>query len=95
MMVGASEKAVYGFAMAAGGRRHEPHDLLFAVPRSALEIKVHGRVNVRTLELINDETGSKIELEGSRLPLTHSHDLIRYLAGDEAAEQADAEAGDA
>jgi hypothetical protein len=95
VMVGASAKAVYGFAMAAGGRRHEPHDLLFAVPRSALEIKVHGRVNVRTLELINEETGSKIELEGNRLPITHSHDLIRYLAGDDAAQQADAEAGDA
>jgi hypothetical protein len=29
------------------------------------------------------------------LPITHSHDLIRYLAGEEAAQNADAEAGDA
>jgi len=89
MMVGASATAVYGFKMASGGRRAEPRDLLFAVPLADLEIKVHGRVNVRILELINEQTGSKIELEGNRLPLTHSHDLIRYLAGDDAIAAAD------
>jgi len=95
MLVGASAKAVYGFQMGAGGRHAEPRALLFAVPIAELEIKVHGRVNVRVLELINEATGSKIELEGNRLPITHSHDLIRYLAGEEAAQKADAESGDA
>jgi hypothetical protein len=84
MLIGASETTVYGFKMAAGGRRHEPHDLVFAVPRSELEIKVHGRVNVRILELINDATGSTLELKGNRLPITHSHDLMHYLAGEDA-----------
>jgi hypothetical protein len=90
MLVGASDSTVYGFAMAAGGRRHEPHDLLFRVPRQGLRVEVHGRVNVRVLELIDDETGSKVELEGNRLPITHSHDLIRFLAGDDAVAAADA-----
>ena len=58
-------------------------------------MKVHGRVNVRILELVQAETGAKIELEGNRLPITHSHDLIKYLAGHEAAVAADAEAADA
>jgi hypothetical protein len=80
MLVGASTSTVYGFKMAAGGRRGEPHELAFRVPREGLEVKVHSRVNVRVLELIDNETGSKIELEGSRLPITHSHDLITYLA---------------
>jgi hypothetical protein len=90
MLVGASDSMVYGFAMARGGRRHEPHDLLFQVPRERLDVKVHGRVNVRVLELIDRETGSRIELEGGRIPVTHSHDLIKFIAGHGAVEAADA-----
>ena len=90
MLVGASDSTLYGFAMARGGRRHEPHDLLFQVPRDQLDVKVHGRVNVRVLELTDRETGSKIELEGGRIPITHSHDLIKFIAGPGAVEAADA-----
>jgi len=90
MLVGASDTTIYGFAMRS--RRKEPHELVFQVPRAGLAVKVHGRVNVRTLELVDTATGSAIELEGSRLPITHSHDFIRYVAGDEAASAADAEA---
>jgi hypothetical protein len=39
------------------------------------------RVNVRVLELIHPESGSRIELEGSRVPLTHSKDVIEALTG--------------
>jgi hypothetical protein len=95
MLVGASSTTVYGFQMGRGGRRAEPRALLFAVPIDKLSMKVHGRVNVRILELTDAESGSKIELEGNRLPITHSHDLIQYLAGEEAAQKADTEAGDA
>jgi hypothetical protein len=94
MLVGASDSTIYGFAMARGGRRHEPHDLLFRVPRERLDVKVHGRVNVRVLELIDHETGSRIELEGGRIPITHSHDLIKFIAGHDAVEAADAQSGD-
>jgi hypothetical protein len=92
MLVGASASTVYGFQMARGGRRKEPHELLFRMPRDELDVTVHGRVNVRILELIDANTGSRIELEGSRLPITHSHDLIRFLAGDAAIAAADTEA---
>ena len=91
MLVGASESTVYGFKM-RGGRRKEPHDLVFRVPRDDLTVKVHARVNVRILELIDPETGSTVELEGNRLPITHSHDFIKYLAGDAAVDAADAQA---
>jgi hypothetical protein len=77
MLVGASEQTIYGFKMHS--RRKEPDELVFQVPRAGLEVKVHDRVNVRVLELIDEKTGSKIELEGNRLPITHSHDLIEYL----------------
>jgi hypothetical protein len=75
MVVGASETTVYGFA----GNRAHPKSLIFRVPREGLEAKVHQRVNVRVLELIDTESGSRIELEGMRLPITHSNDVIQEL----------------
>ena len=76
MVVGVSKTTVYGFA----GNRIHPKALVFSVPREGLEAKVHQRVNVRVLELIDTESGSRIELEGARLPITHSKDVIQELA---------------
>jgi hypothetical protein len=75
MVVGVSQTMVYGFA----GNRIHPKALAFQVPREGLEAKVHQRVNVRVLELIETESGSRIELEGMRLPITHSKDVIQEL----------------
>jgi hypothetical protein len=36
-------------------------------------------VNVRVLELIDAGSGARIELEGMRLPITHSKDVIQEL----------------
>ena len=49
------------------------------LPRAGLTANVHQRVNVRMLELIDDETGQRVELEGDRIPLTHSKDAIDVL----------------
>ncbi len=38
-------------------------------------------MNVRVLELIDEGSGSRIELEGNRLPVTHSKDVIDHLKG--------------
>jgi hypothetical protein len=75
MVVGVSQTMVYGFA----GNRAHPKALAFTVPREGLQAKVHQRVNVRVLELIETESGSRIELEGNRIPLTHSKDVIHAL----------------
>jgi hypothetical protein len=75
MVVGASATTVYGFA----GNRAHPKGLAFQVPRAGLEAKVHQRVNVRVLELIETQSGSRLELEGMRLPITHSKDVIEEL----------------
>ena len=75
MVVGVSETMVYGFA----GNRAHPQALVFRVPREGLEAKAHQRVNVRVLELIDTESDSRIELEGMRLPITHSKDVIQEL----------------
>lgn len=77
MLVAVTGATVYGFA----GRRNAVKDLVFEVPRAGLTAKVHGRVNVRVLELIHEDSGSKLELEGNRLPVTHSKDVIDALTG--------------
>jgi len=81
MLVGASATKVYG--MHAHSRRSEPSTLLFAVDRAGLTATVHQRVNVRVLELIHADTQSRIELEGSRVPLTHSKDVMDLLTQDD------------
>jgi hypothetical protein len=78
MLVAVTGSTVYGFA---GRRNKEPTDLAFEVPRDRVEAKVHQRVNVRVLELIDEESGSQIELEGNRLPITHTKDVIDELTG--------------
>jgi hypothetical protein len=75
MVVAVSETMIYGFA----GNRAHPKALVFRMPREGLDAKVHQRVNVRVLELIDTESGSRIELEGMRLPITHSKDVIQEL----------------
>ena len=77
MLVGVSATTVYGFA--APTRHDAPTALAFQVPRDGLTAKVHQGVNVRMLELIDDASGSRIELEGNRLPVTHSKDVIEAL----------------
>ena len=79
MLVGVSATSVYGFA--APTRHDQPTALAFQVPRANLTAKVHQGVNVRVLELIDDASGSRIELEGNRLPVTHSTDVIEALSG--------------
>jgi len=79
MLVGVTATDVYGFAAAT--RHSEPAALVFRVPRAGLSVKVHQRVNVRVLELIHDASGARIELEGNRLPVTHSRDVIELLGG--------------
>ncbi len=77
LLVGVSAEAVYGFA--ATTRNSPPTALLFRVQRSGLEVTVHKRFNVRILELRDVKSGSTIELEGNRLPMTHSRDVIDLL----------------
>jgi hypothetical protein len=76
IVVGVSDSTVYGIA-ANRSRRHS--GLLFRLPRAGLTAEVHQRVNVRILELVDEASGSRLELEGNRLPVTHSKDVIEIL----------------
>jgi hypothetical protein len=77
MYVGVSDGMVYGFA--ADRPHHRATDLVFRVDRRGLDVKVHQRINVRVLELIHSDSGSRGELEGSRLPGQHAGDVIDAL----------------
>ncbi len=76
IIVGVSDSTVYGFA---GRRSHLTSGILFRLPRTTLTAQVHQRVNVRVLELVDETSGSRLELEGNRLPVTHSRDVIDVL----------------
>jgi hypothetical protein len=77
MLIGVTANAVYGFD--GRSRSKAPGAMVFKPERSGLEVKVHQRVNVRVLEPIHSETGSRIELEGSRVPVAHTKDVISAL----------------
>ncbi|HEY6653098.1 MAG TPA: hypothetical protein VI028_03135 [Solirubrobacterales bacterium] len=78
MLVGVTAVAVYGFD--GRSRSKTPGVMVFNAERAGLEVKVHQRINVRVLELIHPESGSRIELEGNRVPLAHSKDVIEALS---------------
>ena len=77
MLVGVTATHVYGFD--AAHRSSPAGALVFRVSRDRIEVKVHQRVNVRILELVDSSTGSSVQLEGNRIPLTHSKDVIDVL----------------
>ena len=80
MVVAVTRSAVFGFDSERDhGRR--PTRLLLNLPRERVTPKVHQRVNVRILELVDDETGASVQLEGSRVPTLHTGDVIRALCG--------------
>jgi hypothetical protein len=79
MLVGVTADAVYGFD--GRSRSKTPGALVFRADRAGLEVKVHQRVNVRVLELIHPDSDSRIELEGSRVPVAHTKDVIAALSG--------------
>jgi hypothetical protein len=76
LLVGVSPQWVYGFA--GRSRSRVPHQLVFRTPRAGLTATVLQRVNVRILTLQAND-GSRIDLEGNRLPVTHSKDVIDAL----------------
>ena len=77
MLLGVTATHVCGWAQKHRGS--EAGALVFRIPRDDLEIKVHKRMNVRVLELIEPSSGARIELEGNRLPMTHSKDVVHAL----------------
>ena len=79
LVVAVTPTSVVGFD--TDGRRR-PTRPIFRLERARLETKVHQRVNVRILELIHKDTGSSVQLEGNRIPLLHTKDVIKALHGD-------------
>jgi hypothetical protein len=81
MLVGVSATHVYGFGTRRSDGEREPTDLVFHLPRSDLDVRVHERVNVRVVELYDRATGARVELEGARMPGFHVGDVLHALRG--------------
>jgi hypothetical protein len=78
VIVAVTASTVYGFDSTRDhGRR--PTEVVFTLPRAGLTHKVHQRVNVRILELVDDATGASVQLEGSRVPTLHTGDVFKAL----------------
>lgn len=78
MLVGVSATNVYGFGTRRE-REREPTDLVFRLPRAQLDVRVHRRMNVRVVELIDGATRARVELEGARMPGFHVGSVLRAL----------------
>lgn len=76
LVLAVTPTAVIGFDT---DRRRRPTQALFRVSRANLDVKVHQRVNVRVLELVDRDTGDSVELEGNRVPTLHTRAVIDAL----------------
>jgi hypothetical protein len=81
MLVGVSTTTVYVFGTHRNGAEREPTDLVFRLSRSQLDVRVHQRMNVRVLELLDRATGERVELEGARMPGFHVGGVLQVLQG--------------
>jgi hypothetical protein len=81
MLVGVSTTAVYVFGTHRNGGEREPTELVYRLARSQLDVRVHQRVNVRVLELLDRTTGTRVELEGARMPGFHVGGVLHALKG--------------
>lgn len=76
LVVAVTPTSVLGFDT---DRRRRPTRLIFRLERSRLDTKIHQRVNVRILELIDRDTGASVQLEGNRIPTLHTGDVLKAL----------------
>ena len=79
MLVGVSETTDLRVRRADSALRAD--GLVFQLPRQRGRGEGACPGERRVLELIDTATGSRIELEGNRIPLTHSKDVIHNLIG--------------
>jgi hypothetical protein len=78
LVLGVTPTAVIGFDTDS---RRRPTRPLFRLERANVDVKVHQRVNVRVLELIDRSSGDSVELEGNRIPLVHTGAVLDALSG--------------
>jgi hypothetical protein len=76
LVVAVTPNRVVGFDT---DRRRRPTRIIFRLERARLDTRIHQRVNVRILELIDRDTGARVRLEGNRVPTLHTGDVLKAL----------------
>jgi hypothetical protein len=72
---------VYAFAAERGGSGWAAGERFATFDRSAIEVRVHARVNVHTLEIRDPASGRTYEWEGSRIGPDHANAVLHALEG--------------
>lgn len=80
-LLAVSDANIYAWKASHDGVHHAAGELLFALPRSEVEIAVRSRVSVRTFEVVHAASSEKWEFESGRVG-THSAFLLDALHKD-------------
>ena len=78
-MLAVSAKRIYGLAGYGEGFAIRPGAVFAVLRRDEVETKVHERVGVRVLEIVETGSGAALELETARLGGWHGTDVLRLL----------------
>ncbi len=75
-----SAERIYGLTGHGEGFAIRPGEVFAVLRRDEVETRVHERVGVRVLEIIENGTGAALELETARLGGWHGTDVLRLLS---------------
>ena len=74
-----SPSRIYAFTGQGEGLAIRPVKLFAALDRARITTRVHQRIGVQVLELIDEDTGDTLELETARLGRWHGTDVLKQL----------------
>ncbi len=78
-VVAVSAERIYGLTGHGEGFTIQPGEGFAVLRRDEVETKVHERVGVRGLEILETGSGAALELETARLGGWHGSDVLRLL----------------
>ncbi|MEX1218408.1 MAG: hypothetical protein WEA11_07820 [Acidimicrobiales bacterium] len=84
-LIAVSEKNIYAWHVGHNATQRTAGEVLFALPRAEIEVKVHVRATVRTFEVLHASASEKWEFEGNYVG-SHVKPLLDALNAEETTE---------
>ena len=82
-MLAVTPTTLYAIACGQHGVGWQPQEMFATVDRSRAHVTVHGRVNVRTLSVVDPDSGRIYQWEGNRIGRAHTKAVIGALGAEE------------
>ena len=82
-MLAVTPTTLHAIECAQHGVGWQPQQTFATFDRSKVRLTVHGRVNVRTLEVDDPDSGRTYQWEGSRIGPAHAKAVIEALEAEE------------